>query len=1604
MSAETMPLDVEAASHGRRLHYFDESGFFSRLFISWVSSWVGFIDDVKFNLQSVHPLPKADDLSKWQTIFAKHVSDGVLRLEQSRSQPTSPASDASSPELHWGSSSDRPPKPYRSIFLRAMMLTFWIRALLTLVGIVVVNLISMGSAIMLKYMLDMMSKASFQLQSLTLIVCVVVAVDATRSILQQQLELYMVRLVICMEAVTSITLFQHGLCFRRQYTAAFDSNSPPGTCKNIIHFEDPSGSSCSKDPLLCPARRHQNHELPQSMYTHMALDATTITQVVNSVAAWVGFVCSFISGMLFLKVGMGFPILLPSVTVLSLVFVLLVLQSLSGFLRRYSLESMDYRVAVSSDVLGNLQLCTAMGIDDVGYRGVEHSRQDELSALRARLFLHLLNRNIERSLAIVLFWIFAYVFNGELNLAQKTGKLPYEVNELISVIFILSKIVMMSARLPRSFREIVESITSYRRVEAFLRSCSPNFYLDPRNQESTSPRHVDLRSLSEEISPDTVVYYKDASFCHMYERSRFINADGTAPAVVFKSLDFHLKRGDVKIVTGANGCGKTSFIKSILGEMSLISGRMAVAPLSTGMPIFYSSQEVWMPRGTIRSIITFGYAFDSDIYSRVLAALVLDADIMSWPEGDEHLVTEKGYTLSACQRLRLSLARALYAYLLFSKANEGLDDPCCFLMCLDEPFEGIEPDVVCSILRNLLNANDGLLVRGDLALVMTVSRATLDLEMTQESASSLVDIATLVIEDGTIRSSGRLSDRERAHQEPDAPAPKTAACNARYNAFMRSLSGVSAGPLCSTTSGLVIAEPETPRNAGQPSDDPIGDKETLSYTRSAYMVYLRATGYGRFGLLLLLLLLTNTAVSLKLITAAKWVDTMRTVGVSTDLAGIIATHRTYYLWITIFSSLSVSCLFTLSFVVVLASLRGSRRLYNFALRSMFDTTSTAAKLRSCMGSLLTFITSDIHIIDEMIGLYIYETAFAFSSFLMKLVALCYMMPVAVPVPLATTFALYLFSHRRFLRSAKILQRMMLEANSNVYSVFNNAISGSSVCRGFHKEGIWLEEVRVRSDEYYRTKFFKMAYTNWVTLITRLSAALMIAVFTMIPALRAHFNGTDIQVGHLGIAISLCLGFINSLKALITKYSQLEKHMCSMARFERYFLQNKVNMKATFESMGETMLSGYKSVHVGDVSASKRDSVSTCSSRHHGCLGSEGGSVETIGGDEGTCGGSCPESGAEGSTGDAPLESLSSHLFGYSREDARVLKLMKRRRRAEYRAFAFRRYTSVFVSRVYRPRIEVLHPSDYIPDSSSIVELRNVSVVNQSAAGAAASGNLLSGVSAHAHAGEIIGIVGPSRTAKNALLGVLQGILPDREGSVLLGGRDLNTVPRRLLRHIIGVLPQTPVILKGWTVRRFIDPRMLYTDDEILEALEFCGMLDVVQSLPGDAGLDTVLVPDGISARRILFLVPPLVPLSGHGVGCLRTAPPPQGATASGATRRVLSASQQRQLWFASLFLYRHAYRILLIDEPLWSGSASPESSDPSPLPRLRDPNSGDDGVPAIYQLVRRYFSHCITFVVVRNRSVLGCCTRLWNMQSGASIEECTVEEFLPKGVLDSPPL
>ncbi|GMF19843.1 unnamed protein product [Phytophthora lilii] len=135
----------------------------------------------------------------------------------------------------------------------------------------------------------------------------------------------------------------------------------------------------------------------------------------------------------------------------------------------------------------------------------------------------------------------------------------------------------------------------------------------------------------------------------------------TNGSVVFQHLDVTVGAGELLVVHGRPGSGKSSFLSALLGEMQARDGSDGSGGrVYVGGSVAYCPQQPWLQQSlSVRDNILFGLPFDRRKYQRVLDACALVNPLAMLPAGDHTLIQD--WIPTSSQKALVSLARACYS-------------------------------------------------------------------------------------------------------------------------------------------------------------------------------------------------------------------------------------------------------------------------------------------------------------------------------------------------------------------------------------------------------------------------------------------------------------------------------------------------------------------------------------------------------------------------------------------------------------------------------------------------------------------------------------------------------------------------------------------------------------------------------------------------------------------------------------------------------------------------------------------------------------------------------------------------------------------------------
>ena len=203
-----------------------------------------------------------------------------------------------------------------------------------------------------------------------------------------------------------------------------------------------------------------------------------------------------------------------------------------------------------------------------------------------------------------------------------------------------------------------------------------------------------LESLDLEVAP-----YESGT--KQIELKGFVTAENLAfhypdSPDLFQNLSFELIPGEITVVIGANGAGKSTMVSLLLGLREPTAGQLT----ADGIPFQELDmhhirrqtallvQELMLDEGSVKDIITYGVRDvpDSQIFEAAKLASA-SSFIEKLPDGYDTEIGRSGIELSLGQHQRLAIARAL-------ARNPKV-------LLLDEPTNHLDPDAIAEILTNL---------------------------------------------------------------------------------------------------------------------------------------------------------------------------------------------------------------------------------------------------------------------------------------------------------------------------------------------------------------------------------------------------------------------------------------------------------------------------------------------------------------------------------------------------------------------------------------------------------------------------------------------------------------------------------------------------------------------------------------------------------------------------------------------------------------------------------------------------------------------------------------------------------------------------------------
>ncbi|XP_073506651.1 ATP-binding cassette sub-family C member 9 isoform X4 [Phyllobates terribilis] len=447
--------------------------------------------------------------------------------------------------------------------------------------------------------------------------------------------------------------------------------------------------------------------------SNMSMGEMTLGQINNLVAIetnqlmWFLFLCpnlwampvQIIMGVILLYKLLGVSALVGAAVILLLAPVQYFIATNLAEVQKNTLDYSTERLKKTNEILRGIKLLKLYAWEDIFCASVEETRGKELTSLK-NFALHtslsiFMNAAIPIAAVLATFVTHEYVENEALTPANAFASLSL-FHILVTPLFMLSTVVRFAVKALVSVQKLNEFFTSDEIRDDNARNGESPALLDacrkhPGIHSRAINRKQPLRFQLDRYEQPPRRRPADSEEAAIKVFSGYFSW-GTGLATL-SNIDIQIPTGQLTMVVGQVGCGKSSLLLAILGEMQTLEGRVSWSKfLSDGdetysagagaappgdedsknrYSVAYAGQKPWLLNATVEENITFGSPFNKQRYKAVTDACSLQPDIDLLPFGDQTEIGERGINLSGGQRQRICVARAMYQ----NTSIVFLDDP-----------------------------------------------------------------------------------------------------------------------------------------------------------------------------------------------------------------------------------------------------------------------------------------------------------------------------------------------------------------------------------------------------------------------------------------------------------------------------------------------------------------------------------------------------------------------------------------------------------------------------------------------------------------------------------------------------------------------------------------------------------------------------------------------------------------------------------------------------------------------------------------------------------------------------------------------------------------
>ncbi|XP_050964336.1 ATP-binding cassette sub-family C member 9 isoform X4 [Labeo rohita] len=903
--------------------------------------------------------------------------------------------------------------------------------------------------------------------------------------------------------------------------------------------------------------------------SNMSMGEMTLGQINNLVAIetnqlmWFLFLCpnlwampvQIIMGVILLYHLLGNSALIGAGVILLLAPVQYLIATKLADTQKSTLDYSTDRLKTTTEILKGIKLLKLYAWENIFCDRVEDTRGKELTSLKTfALYTSMsifMNAAIPIAAVLATFVTHVYIEEVRLSPARAFASLAL-FHILVTPLFLLSTVVRFAVKALVSVQKLSEFLQSDEIGDDSWRNGEMSMSLEVGKKYKY---HGDTKAINRKGR-----YRMDNYEQPMRRHLRPTETEDVAVQVndgfftwgsnlsTLSDINIRIPTGQLTMIVGQVGCGKSSLLLAMLGEMQTISGKVYWSNKNR-YSVAYAAQKSWLLNATVEENITFGIAFNKQRYKAVIDACSLQPDIDLLPFGDQTEIGERGINLSGGQRQRICVARALY-----QNTN---------IVFLDDPFSALD-----------IHLSDHLMQEGILKFLQDDKRTVV---LVTHKLQYLIHADWIIaMKDGSVLREGTLKDIQthdvelyehwktlmnRQDQELEKETEMESQTTLERKTLRRAFYSREAKNQ---------VDDEDEEEEVEEDDDDNMSTTTSRRSKIPWKMCCRYLSSG--GFLMVFLMVSSKLAKHSVMVAidywlAYWTSSNTRNQSLTDAFvnatnytqnddNLIAEHRSYVpVFIILCGAAIALCLITsltVEFLGVAAATNLHHNLLNKIIHApirFFDVTP--------LGQILNRFSADTNIIDQHIPPTLESLTRSTLLCLSAIGVIAFVTPafLIALVPLAVAFY---FIQKYFRVASKDLQDLDDSTQLPLLCHFSETAEGLTTIRAFRHEARFKQRMLELTDTNNTAYLFLSAANRWLEVRTDYLGA----VIVLTAAVAAIWTSPESSL--VGLGLTYALTVTNYLNWVVRNLADLEVQMAAVKKVDSFLSTESENYEGSMD--------------------------------------------------------------------------------------------------------------------------------------------------------------------------------------------------------------------------------------------------------------------------------------------------------------------------------------------------------------------------------------------------------------------------------------------------------